>query len=288
MSQKNQQHPAKQLSQKNNSGMFYQSSRILPYVTMRRATRSAACYHTHSHDEFSFGVIDNGIADYHNMGHKGQIGAGTSVTMNPGDAHSCNPSKGNWCYRMLFVDSDWVADLQQEAMNTRGQDYLAFDKMSQTDDASYQEFNRLFNNLQQDGNALTLESLLIEYLLPRFSSASDITEQAATRDLYRLNLVKELIMDQLGSNLSLDEFVDCAGLSRYHLIRSFKQLYGQSPHAFQLDQRISQAKRLLAQGESIIDTAGKLGFADQSHFHRHFQKRIALTPKQYQNLFKQS
>ncbi|WP_281561105.1 AraC family transcriptional regulator [Thalassomonas sp. RHCl1] len=286
MSQKNQ--PLTANSNPQSQGMFYQTSRVLPYVTMRRATRSAACYHTHSHDEFSFGVIDNGMADYHNMRHKGQIGAGTSVTMNPGDAHSCNPSKGDWCYRMLFVDSDWVATLQQEAMNTRGQDYLAFDKMYQTDSASYQEFNRLFNSLQQDTNPLTLESQLIEYLLPRFTPGSGVTDKPATRDIYRLNQVKELIMDQLETNLSLDEFVACAGLSRYHLIRSFKQLYGQSPHAFQLDQRISKAKKLLAQGKSIVETAGKLGFADQSHFHRHFQKRIALTPKQYQNLFKHS
>ena len=266
----------------NHGGMFYQTSRTLPYVTMRKASRSSACYHTHSHDEFSFGVIDNGVADYRNMRHKGQIGAGSSVTMNPGDAHSCNPYRGDWCYRMLFVDSDWVARLQQETLKTRGQDYLAFDKMFQSDGASYREFDRLFCGLELESNPLALESRLIQYLLPRFSGKNPL--EPATRDSYRLNLVRELIMDRLDSNLTLDEFVACAGLSRYHLIRSFKQHYGQSPHAFQLDQRIGQAKKLLAQGYSISDTAAKLGFADQSHFHRNFQKRIALTPKQYQNL----
>jgi len=275
---------AKNSLPKNSPGMFYQTSRELPYVTMRRASHSSACYHTHSHDEFSFGVIDNGIADYHNMRHKGQIGAGTSVTMNPGDAHSCNPYQGNWCYRMLFVDSTWVARLQQEAIKTRGQDYLPFDKMFQTDRAGYLEFDRLFHALEQESEPLALESRLIEYLLPRFARGGSI--KPATRDLYRLSQVKELIMDQLENNLSLDEFVACAGLSRYHLIRSFKQVYGQSPHAFQLDQRIARAKKLLAQGHSISETAAKLGFADQSHFHRNFQKRIALTPKQYRALCK--
>ncbi|WDE05756.1 AraC family transcriptional regulator [Thalassomonas viridans] len=266
------------------TGLFYQESRVLPYVTLRRADRSSACYHTHSHDEFSFGVIDNGVADYHNMRHKGRLSAGASVSMNPGDAHSCNPSKGNWCYRMLFVDSAWVARLQQDTLVTRGQDYLPFDNMYRTDPAGYRQFDQLFRDLQQENNPLALESRLIEYLLPRFARGT-ISAQAQVRDLYRLNRVKELIMDRLDANLSLDDFVACAGLSRYHLIRSFKQVYGQSPHAFQLDQRIGKAKRLLAGGAGITETAAALGFADQSHFHRHFQKRIALTPKQYQNCF---
>lgn len=92
-------------------------------------------------------------------------------------------------------------------------------------------------------------------------------------------------MDQLGSNWSLEKFSEESGLSRYHLIRSFKDRYGQSPHAYQLDQRIKKAKSLLQDGTSLADTALQLGFADQSHFQRNFKKRVAVTPKQYQSFF---
>ncbi|WP_042149305.1 helix-turn-helix transcriptional regulator [Pseudoalteromonas sp. '520P1 No. 412'] len=64
-----------------------------------------------------------------------------------------------------------------------------------------------------------------------------------------------------------------SGLSRFHLIRSFKQTYGLSPHAYQLDKRIKKAKNLLKSGHSIIETSHLLGFADQSHLQRNFKKR---------------
>lgn len=265
--------------------LLFKQSHSLPFVIMRQATRSYACYHTHSHDEFSFGVIDSGVADYRNMRHKNVIGAGTTVTINPGDAHSCNPDNDDWSYRMLFVDTNWIAQLQQEILKTHGYDYLAFSRRYQSDNASYIEFSLLFNTLLTEQNPLRSESLLIEYLAPRFSPLVEIKAMTKPGDLYRVQQVKELIMDQLDTNLSLDQFAACSGLSRYHFIRCFKQVYGQSPHAFQLDQRITKAKRLLATGNSIIDTASSLGFADQSHFHRNFKKRLALTPKQYQSIF---
>jgi AraC-like DNA-binding protein len=42
------------------------------------------------------------------------------------------------------------------------------------------------------------------------------------------------------------------------------------------------AKRLLAQGRSIIDTALETGFSDQSHFTRVFREHTGATPNQYQ------
>ncbi|MFV0489470.1 MAG: helix-turn-helix transcriptional regulator, partial [Vibrio fluvialis] len=75
------------------------------------------------------------------------------------------------------------------------------------------------------------------------------------------------------------------GVSPYHLIRTFKQYFGLSPHAYLMDERIKRAKQLLKQGETIVDTSLALGFADQAHFQRSFKSRIALTPKKYQSFF---
>lgn len=269
----------------------------LPFVEMRSADRSSACYHTHSHDQFSFGVIDAGRADYrnrqHSRLHSNRIGAGTTVTINPADAHSCNPLAGSWSYRMLFIDSHWVGELQQQMFNSQRYDYHAFPHLFRSDAASYQEFNQLFQSLLSEPDPLINESLLIEFLAQQFLPSQTDTPQHLPqrqganphRQGYGIRQVRELIMDQLDSNLSLEQFSTLSGLSRYHLIRSFKQAYGQSPHAFQLNQRINQAKTLLQQGHSLTDTAAQLGFADQSHFQRNFKKRMAVTPKQYQAFF---
>ncbi|WP_250655754.1 AraC family transcriptional regulator [Alkalimarinus coralli] len=265
--------------------LFFKKSDILPFVEMRRADRSSACYHTHSHDEFSFGVIDEGEAEYRNQRCKNHIGSGMTVTINPADAHSCNPKEGLWSYRMLFVDTHWIGELQQEMLSFHSIDYLPFPNLYESDAKTYHSFGKLFEILVAETNPLVAESLLIQFLERRFMNSASLAKASALPDLMRVKQVKELIMDQLDVNISLDEFSAHSGLSRYHLIRSFKHAYGQSPHAFQLDQRIKKAKSLLQRGESIVDTASVLGFADQSHFQRNFKKRLAVTPRQYQAFF---
>ena len=257
----------------------------LPFVEMRQADRASACYHTHSHDEFSFGVIDDGAADYTNLQQANIVTRGTTVTINPGDAHACNPKQGSWSYRMLFVNSRWVGELQKEILAEQGRDYLAFPSLFYRSSGSYQAFDTLFNTLRKESNVVVCESQLIEFLSQCFVKNRSLSSAARSTGSHEVSKVRELIMDRLDCNLSLDEFSQHSGLSRYHLIRSFKQTYGQSPHAFQLDQRIIQAKSLLQKGKSLANIASILGFSDQSHFQRNFKKRLAVTPKQYQAFF---
>lgn len=263
--------------------LFFTRSKALPFVEIRIANRSSACYHTHSHDEFSFGVIDSGSADYHNQQRKHHINQGTTVTINPGDAHSCNPDAGEWSYRMLFVDTAWIGQLQQEIFTPQGEDYLPFNADFDTAKTGFTQFDRLFQSLLLEEETLAAETKLIEFLNSQFRK--HFQNQTARIDNYHVLRVRELIMDHLDNNWSLDQFSTETGLSRYHLLRSFKAHYGQSPHAYQLDQRIKRAKTLLQNGTSLSDTALQLGFADQSHFQRNFKKRVAVTPKQYQTFF---
>jgi AraC-like DNA-binding protein len=39
---------------------------------------------------------------------------------------------------------------------------------------------------------------------------------------------------------------------------------------------------LLRRGDAPADVAQALGFADQSHFHRTFRQRVAMTPRAFQ------
>ncbi|EDM64845.1 hypothetical transcriptional regulator [Moritella sp. PE36] len=265
---------------KQDKAVFFKQSKALPFVEMRQASRSNACYQGHTHDEFSFGVIDTGIADYNNLNQHNRIGQGDTVTINPGDIHSCNPTVGDWSYRMLFVDTGWVGELQAEISGIDSIDYSPFTNPYLRSQQAYGHFDLLFTNLLLESNALSAEALLIEYMQQHWLT-KDLEKSAHTH----IHRVKEMIADQLDVNHSLTDLAQESGLSRFHLLRTFKQTYGLSPHAFQLDERIKSAKTLLKSGYSIIDTSIALGFADQSHLQRNFKKRLAVTPKQYQSFF---
>jgi len=261
---------------------FFKRSTALPFVELRRASRSAACYEKHSHDEFSFGVIDEGAASYLNRQQRHAIAKGDTVTINPGDTHSCNPSAGRWSYRMLFVDSDWIGGLQQE-MLCGSMDYRPFEHDYERDTGYFRSFDTLFHTLVSNEEPLSAESELIDWLTPLFShrSAGSAIEPGAEK----LNAVRELLLDRLDENLPLDALCAVSGLNRYQLIRSFRRHYGMAPHAWLLDQRIKRAKQLLRDGMALIETAQRLGFSDQAHFQRHFKRRTAVTPGHYQSCF---
>ena len=54
--------------------------------------------------------------------------------------------------------------------------------------------------------------------------------------------------------LELDDLAQAAFMSRFHYVRTFKQLYGLTPRNYLRGMRIAKAKELLKQGHSITDT----------------------------------
>ena len=77
---------------------------------------------------------------------------------------------------------------------------------------------------------------------------------------------------------SIGEMAQTAFLSKYHFIRSFKAQVGLTPHQFQMQNRIRKAKRLMQQSGTITEVALTAGFCDQSHFRKHFEKQVGLSP----------
>jgi len=53
------------------------------------------------------------------------------------------------------------------------------------------------------------------------------------------------------------------------------------PHAYLNQVRLAKAKRLITEGMPLAIVAVEVGFADQSHFTRHFLKTYGVTPSEY-------
>ena len=82
----------------------------------------------------------------------------------------------------------------------------------------------------------------------------------------------------------LDDLAAVARLSKFHLLRRFAGAMGTTPHRYQLLLRVSHAKAMLRDGERIGEIASRVGFCDQSHFHRYFRFLVGVTPGQYQKI----
>jgi AraC-like DNA-binding protein len=99
----------------------------------------------------------------------------------------------------------------------------------------------------------------------------------------RVARARDYLAENFESDIGLEELAGVAGLSRAHLIRSFRREFFITPHAFQTDMRVRQARRLLREGGAPSEVAAQCGFADQAHFTRHFKARTGVTPAVFRN-----
>eukprot|EP01035_Chromulina_nebulosa_P040655 gene40656-54975_t len=72
-----------------------------------------------------------------------------------------------------------------------------------------------------------------------------------------------------------------AGLSVFHLAHSFRAATGFSPLAYRNQRRVIAARQMLRDGGEIADVAAAVGYADQSHLTRHFQRIVGASPGRY-------
>ncbi len=245
----------------------------LPFVEARRVGDGRqVCYAAHSHESFSIGVITGGRSTYLNGDLRTQVGAGTTVLMNPGVVHTCNPIDGEpWSYLMLFVDLPW---LQAQGFELPTQTWSA-------SPALYQRLLQAFADLF-DAGVPDREGRLAGFFgtMPDFLGAN---ARARDEGNPRLAAAAAFIRAHRSDPLSLEDICTACGLSRAYLIRAFRQHYGLTPHGYLLDQRVQLARAQLRQGRAIAEVAQEAGFADQAHLQRACKKHLAATPGHYRS-----
>ena len=94
--------------------------------------------------------------------------------------------------------------------------------------------------------------------------------------------IREYIDNNYNKNISLEQLSMFSNMSKFNLLRVFEKKWGVPPHIYQIVVRIQKSKNLLIKGCPIVSTALKMGFADQSHFTRHFKRIVGITPYKYQ------
>ncbi|CAI3116514.1 Bifunctional transcriptional activator/DNA repair enzyme Ada [Acinetobacter calcoaceticus] len=264
---------------------FWQDGRM-PYVETRRSCFSRTCYKSHSHPTFSIGAIDEGNSVFQSsFGTEQKISAGTLVIVPAHIEHSCNPLPDQaWSYQMLHLDiswlNQWYAEFQKEGFDLNLPQHRP---LIIKDENLYQAFSDM-NETLFDSQKLILEKeqsliyCLTQLLLPHFI----LEEIQKTQYLYESFLDLIHIIKSSERFISLEELAQQVGLSRYAIIRLFKANVGLTPHAFQINLKINQARAQLKQGIPLAELAVNLGFSDQSHFHKAFKAHTGITPRQFQ------
>jgi AraC-like DNA-binding protein/mannose-6-phosphate isomerase-like protein (cupin superfamily) len=92
---------------------------------------------------------------------------------------------------------------------------------------------------------------------------------------------RQFIEANYKSKFSLEDLSREVYLSKFHLLRLFKQEIGLAPYTYQLQLKLNEARKLIFQKRSLTEIAYELGFTDQAHFINTYKKYTELTPGEF-------
>jgi AraC family transcriptional regulator, transcriptional activator of the genes for pyochelin and ferripyochelin receptors len=99
-------------------------------------------------------------------------------------------------------------------------------------------------------------------------------------DIERIDRARAIMLQDLGSTLTLAALARRIGLNRTKLALGFKEVYGTSVQAYWRDARLSRARELLqSAGARVTDVALTVGYSELSSFTRAFSRRFGVLPK---------
>ena len=94
----------------------------------------------------------------------------------------------------------------------------------------------------------------------------------------RIAGVLRTLDEDFAGPLSLESLAGEAGMSRYHFLRTFQRVTGQTPWRYILSRRLTHAGHdLVAGGRSVLESSTAAGFMDLSEFNRQFHRYFGVT-----------
>jgi AraC-like DNA-binding protein len=242
-------------------------------------------YHRHSHEGYSFGVTEDGAQSFRCRGGGHTSASGMVMAFNPDDPHDGHAAdESGFTYRIVHVGTDLVAAALTGITGGRAALPL-FARPVHADPVLAAAIRALHQGLAGGVSALRRDELLTDAVSAMTRRAS--TRPAAAEPAGRAagpqaaHRAPELLDAAALADTSAAELAAAAGCSRFALHRSFVAAYGMTPAGYQRQLRLRLARRLIASGCPIGETAARAGFADQSHLTRWFGRYYAITPGAY-------
>ncbi|MCB0624327.1 MAG: helix-turn-helix transcriptional regulator [Saprospiraceae bacterium] len=111
--------------------------------------------------------------------------------------------------------------------------------------------------------------------IDRLPSAKPATREELFR---RLSIAHSYIHDHYRDPIQLEQVSRAAAVSKFHLLRTFKTVYGITPYQLVLQLRLQAAKTMLGQDRKLEEIAFDLGFSDRRAFTKAYKKAFGRPP----------
>lgn len=125
--------------------------------------------------------------------------------------------------------------------------------------------------------SLVTASSILQSEIDRHSLGYDSRPRALAG--WQIARVRTFIEKNLHRNIDVRDLSALAQRSRTHFSRSFKQAFGEPPHAYVIKRRLERACHfMVTTSESLSEIALRVGFSDHSHLCKHFRRAFGQSP----------
>lgn len=249
-------------------------------------------YEYHYHDFHKLIWFISGEVEYHIEGKSYKLEPHDILLVNRGEIHKPFVTAGTEYERYVFYISPDFLDEHSEGEDTLDLCFrMALKEQGNVIRLSPSESRTLFETVKLLDRAgkeeiyasqmycrILFLKLLIE-LNRCCISNPEVFHKMARYDKKVVEII-HYINENLASDLTIETLSDKFFLSKYHMMRKFKEETGYSMHQYILEKRILAARNLILEGSAATVASVECGFKDYSTFSRAYKKLLGRLPSE--------
>lgn len=250
-------------------------------------------YSYHYHDFYKLLVFLRGNVTYTIEGKSYKLKPFDMVLVNKEAIHKPEVAFDEPYERVVFyISGEYLEKHKTEEYNLEycfemakreGSDVLRFPAMTNTRLLSViEEIEKNGREDSQYAAKLYANVLFMEFMILVNRGCADGTgsfDHAVTFNQKMIDLIR-YVGEHLSEELTIEELADHFYISKFHMMRQFKEETGYTIHQYITEKRVLLAKSLIAAGMSATQACYECGFKDYSTFSRAYKRRLLKSPSE--------
>jgi len=256
-------------------------------------------YVEHFHDFTEINVFIHGSACQIINGIPVEIKAGDTFVFNPGSSHGFCDAKSLTLYQVMYHPKHLIT-YWSPLQKMSGYQALFLVERSRTEGSTVpNHFSLSMNRLnivtgmfegmikefhaKSEGYEAFLQASLMQ-LVVFLSRAYAKSEPRQDNTIIRVAQIAAYIEKNFTESFTLDQLSSMSGVSKWQLMRDFKNYFDTTPLSYIQHLRIKHAIELMRNtNRSITEIAYACGFSDSNYFTRIFTRTMGTSPGRYRN-----
>lgn len=267
------------MTERGDNDVAFRRPGCLPGVELVMALYRSRRFPMHTHPEYVVGAVVEGAEHLRFAGASHRVATGGTLFIRPDEAHANEAATDQpFGYRVFYIDAQ-VMRTACDILLGEGREPALFEAHVSADAGLFERVSTAHAALWDAGDSLEQQSIFAQLVGAVAAHGGAVLSRPVAPAA--LAKVRAHLNGHFRDGVSLDDLAAIGGTSPFHLVRAFKDRFGLTPVAYRTQQRVAEACRLLRRSVPIAEVALEVGFTDQSHLTRQFQRLMGAPPGRY-------